>query len=321
MIRSCRVAKRAEQNRALDDLAGPRIGDRLSVGPAARRAVDPVHDIVADVERVGACGQDADLEGILEARPRRTPRPPAHPVLQRGSDRLGRAAVDVEDDRLFDRRACRGGIDLLEAEAAREIVDDRLLRAALRNRPSEGRSYSRTGSVRCDVARLGQRDQRMAKHERQRVAVDDIADLRLRFVRAEGQLRGEFGILRENLHEVGVGGAELRDELEIAAAAVLDRTARYRGRRARGSSARSTVYEPSLAVFSTSPIHKVEVANDVSTACCSSGSPLEATNLLFSTSAATFLPIRRKTRIRVSLADARSSPIGAEPRPVPSCVR
>ena len=74
-----------------------------------------------------------------------------------------------------------------------------------------------------DVARLGQSDQRMAQDQRQRVAADDIADLGLRLVRAEGQLRRELGILREDLHEIRVGGAELGHELEVAAAAILDR--------------------------------------------------------------------------------------------------
>ncbi len=47
-------SKRSKHDRALNDFAGARIVDRIAVGPAAGRAVDPVDDVVANVERVGA---------------------------------------------------------------------------------------------------------------------------------------------------------------------------------------------------------------------------------------------------------------------------
>src|SRR5437588_11951038 len=49
-------AKRPKNYGTLDDFAGARIVDRIAVGPAAGCAVNPVDDIVADVERVGAGG-------------------------------------------------------------------------------------------------------------------------------------------------------------------------------------------------------------------------------------------------------------------------
>ena len=92
----------------------------------------------------------------------------------------------------------------------------------------------------------------------------------------------ELGVLREDLHEIGIGGAELRNELEVAATAILDRARNVEivSRKEAGDiNGIGTV----LAVLMMSPIHKVTVAKEVSTACCSSGSPLDATNLLFST--------------------------------------
>ena len=80
--------------------------------------------------------------------------------------------------------------------------------------------------------------------------------------------------------------------------------------------ARSTVKLPSLLVSATSPIQIVEVAKDLRTASCSSAVPRLAMNFGFSISAATFLPSRRKTRMRLPDGPALSSPIGADPSPV-----
>jgi hypothetical protein len=82
--------------------------------------------------------------------------------------------------------------------------------------------------------------------------------------------------------------------------------------------ARSTVKLPSFLLSMTSPIQIVEPAKESRTAACSGAVPRVATNLLFSISAATFLPIRRKTRIRELPGADRSSPTEAEPTPVSS---
>src|SRR5205085_10885782 len=89
--------KRTEQHRPLDDLAGSRIVDRLSVGPSARRAVDPVDDIVPSVERVGAFGQNFGAKGIDETRGLECLVPPADTLAKRAPARFGSGAVDVKD--------------------------------------------------------------------------------------------------------------------------------------------------------------------------------------------------------------------------------
>ena len=95
--------ERAQEDRALDDLAGARIGDRLAVGPAAGGAVDPVDDVVADVQRVGALRHDLHAIGVLEARRLEGLGPPARALTQRRTHRFRRGAVDVEDDGFLDR--------------------------------------------------------------------------------------------------------------------------------------------------------------------------------------------------------------------------
>src|SRR6185437_15818158 len=156
-------AKRAEKHRALDDLARARVGDRLPVGPAARGTIDPVHDFVADIERIGACRKHIDLERILEPGIVERLGPPAYALLKRRPHRLGRASVDVEDDRLLDRRTGGGRIDLLEPESPSEVVHDRLTeRRGEIDLLKPDRVAVRVLAL--DIAGLGERDQRMAKH-------------------------------------------------------------------------------------------------------------------------------------------------------------
>ena len=118
-------AQRAEKHRALDDLSRARIGDRLTIRPTSCRAVDPIDHVVADVERVGAGGQDLGAERVNEARRVERSAPPADAVAQGRSNRLGCARIDVKDDRLFDRRAGRRRVHLLKPETTCDIADDR----------------------------------------------------------------------------------------------------------------------------------------------------------------------------------------------------
>ena len=94
--------ERTEQHLALDDLAGPRVLDDLAVGPAAGRAIDPVDDVVAYVERVHSFGQHLDPEGVDIAGGLEGLAPPARPFEQGGPDRFGRRGVDIEGDRVAD---------------------------------------------------------------------------------------------------------------------------------------------------------------------------------------------------------------------------
>jgi hypothetical protein len=59
-------AQRSQGHVPLDDLAGARIDHPAAVGPAAGRAVDPLDDVVAGVQRVGAGRQLLHPVGVVE---------------------------------------------------------------------------------------------------------------------------------------------------------------------------------------------------------------------------------------------------------------
>ena len=121
-------AERAERDDALDDLAGARIADAAAGAPAARRSVHPVDHVVADVERADAFGQQLDAEGIAIAGRLERLVPPARAVEERRADGLGRAGIEVVDDRL-DGFAHRGRrVLLLEPVTADEALGHRLPR-------------------------------------------------------------------------------------------------------------------------------------------------------------------------------------------------
>ena len=108
-------AKRSEEDVSFDDLPGARIGDRLARRPAARGAVNPVDDVVADVHRVGVGGKHLHLERIRKSGGFKRHRPPGGSFDQCTPDRLRRSVVDVVDDRLDRIRHCRARVLLLEA--------------------------------------------------------------------------------------------------------------------------------------------------------------------------------------------------------------
>ncbi len=109
------IAQRPERHRRLDDLAGARIGDRAAGAPAARRSVDPVDHVVADVHRVGALGQDVHLERVAEARGLERLIPPAGAFEQRLLHVLRRARVHPVLNRLDRLAHRRRRIFLLQA--------------------------------------------------------------------------------------------------------------------------------------------------------------------------------------------------------------
>ncbi len=128
-------AQRAQRDVALDDLARARIGHRLPVGPSARGAMHPVHDVVAHVHGIRVLGQHAHLVGVVEAGALEGLLPPGGALHQRAADGLGGGVVDVIDDRLHDVRHRGRGILFLQAvprdeallqrrgERARVVVD------------------------------------------------------------------------------------------------------------------------------------------------------------------------------------------------------
>ncbi len=144
-------AQRAERDDALDDLAGARIRDRGAVAPAARRAVHPVDDVVADVERVRVLGEQLDAERVPVPRGLERLVPPARAVEKRRADRLGRARVEVVDDRL-DRLAHRRVRVLLlqpvtRDEALRHRLLDRRRVVLVRDREVAGARVEEAGLV------------------------------------------------------------------------------------------------------------------------------------------------------------------------------
>ncbi len=116
--------QRPEQHLALDDLAGTGILDDLAVGPAAGRAVDPVDDVVPNVERIRPFREHLDPEGVDVTGSIKRFAPPGCALEQGGSNRFGGGGIDVEGDRIVDPRTLRSGIDLLEPESVGELVDD-----------------------------------------------------------------------------------------------------------------------------------------------------------------------------------------------------
>ena len=89
--------------------------------------MDPLDHVVADVEQVGAFGQQFNPERVDVARRLERLVPPAGSVEQRGADRLRRAPVQVVDDR-FDRFAALGPrVTLLEPVTVDEAGLERLV--------------------------------------------------------------------------------------------------------------------------------------------------------------------------------------------------
>ena len=119
-------AQRSERDVALDDLAGARVLDAGAVAPAARGGVQPLDDVVADIERIGALRHQLDAEGVAVAGGFEGLRPPARAVEQRRADRLRRAAIEVVDDRLDGVADRRRRILLAQAVPHDEPLDQRL---------------------------------------------------------------------------------------------------------------------------------------------------------------------------------------------------
>ena len=162
-------AQRAEADVALDHLAGARVDHAAAVGPAAGRAVDPLDDVVADVERVGALGQQLDAEGVAKARrlerraptsrrPRRRRRAPARGSPDRRSRRSARGPA--ESAAAGSRLASRWRT--IQRRSMRLVERRRVVREADRER-----ARARVEGARL-VARVGQPQEGVVLHQGQR---------------------------------------------------------------------------------------------------------------------------------------------------------
>ena len=214
--------KGAQQHRALDDLAGARVGDRLAVGPAAGGAVHPVDDVVADVQGVGALRHDLHAIGVLEAGGLEGLGPPAGALLQGRADRLRRGAVHVVDDGLLDGGDRLGRVGLLQSEAMRQAHGDVLVqRRGIVIDDGIEAPRARIEDPR-DVARLRQLDQAVAHGERDQLGVrGDVAHLGARGVGGEGLAGLELQVQGEHLHRGGIGHRQVGHLFEALLAGPL----------------------------------------------------------------------------------------------------
>ena len=97
---------------AFDDFAGARIDDRRSVRPAARGAMHPLNNVVAQIHQVRAFGHEFDAKGVLVPGGFKRLIPPARTFKQRGANRLGRAAINY-----YKQDPASGGVSPLSLPA------------------------------------------------------------------------------------------------------------------------------------------------------------------------------------------------------------
>ena len=117
----------AQDDMSLDDLAGARIDNRCTIGPAAGLAVHPLDDVVADIERVGVFGQKLDPEGVFIAGRLEGLGPPGRAFDQGVADQGRCAAVEIVDDGLDHGAAFGRRVDALQPVPDRVGAADRLV--------------------------------------------------------------------------------------------------------------------------------------------------------------------------------------------------
>jgi hypothetical protein len=210
-------AQRAEADVTLDHLAGPRIDDAPAVGPAPRRAVDPLDHVVTRVERVRALGQQLDAEGIDETGGLERCAPPARAVEQRAAHRLRHTAIDVVDDRLAHARRHRPGLHLLQTVPHDPALDERAIeRCGVVLELDGERARARIEAPR-PVARLGQGEQRVMLHEADRAWIRCDAPHEVSRLAADpGQQRLELQVARKGKAGIEIDGAARRAQIEDA---------------------------------------------------------------------------------------------------------
>ncbi len=216
-------AQGVEGDVSLDHLAGARIDHAVAVGPAAGTAMHPLDHVVAHVERVRVRRQQRDAVAAREAGLGERVGPPAGAIEERAADRLGRSMVDVEDDRLHDRRLGAAGLGVLETMAGDPA---RLQRPVERRRvvvEEDGEAAAARIEGARPVAGVGQADERVVLHHRHRLRLRHRgAHLGARLAAAEGEDRLELEVVGERQAVVGVERAALVVELEAPLPRLLD---------------------------------------------------------------------------------------------------
>ncbi len=262
-------AQRAQADVTLELLAGARIDHTSAVRPAARRAVHPLDDVVAHVQRVGALGQELDPEGVVETgrlerlQPTsRRPRAARCGSARAPRDRRSRRSAS----RTGEVRGGRGRIESLQTMTDDPAPLDRARerRGVVLERDREG-AHPRVELAR-RVARIGQAHQRLMLHEGERARFDGDAPYFVARLRTgEGDQRLELEIVGEGEASVDVDGALLAVEAKLPARSPPG-ARRPRARRAAGNGPRSISRPPSASRATTSALQITEFANDSSTA-------------------------------------------------------
>src|SRR6516165_11944621 len=83
-----------------DDFPGTRIDNTCTIGPATGRAMHPLNDVVAQIHRIGTLGQELNPKSVPVAGRFEGLIPPVGTLKKRGTNRLGRSAVEAVDDGL-----------------------------------------------------------------------------------------------------------------------------------------------------------------------------------------------------------------------------
>ena len=91
-------AQTAEVHMAFEHFARARVRHTAAIGPAACLAVDPLHGVIANIERVGIFGQKLDAICAFPACRFKSIFPPARAFDKGRANRLRRAAVDIKDN-------------------------------------------------------------------------------------------------------------------------------------------------------------------------------------------------------------------------------
>ena len=119
-------AKRAERDVSFDNFAGARINDTSAVRPAARGAMHPLDDVIAQIHRIGAFGQQFHVERVFVPGSFKRLIPPARALEKRGADGFRRAPVEVINDGFNGLAHGRAGNFFLKAMAGDVALDDGL---------------------------------------------------------------------------------------------------------------------------------------------------------------------------------------------------
>ena len=215
-------AERAQQDRALQDLARAGVRDRPAIGPAPGLAMDPVDHVVAHVHGVRPLGQHLHPEGVDEAGRIEGVGPPPRPLHQGGAHRFGCRAVHIEDDGLLHRRAGGRRVGLFQTEAAAQRLDRpvgqgrSVIGHQLADRAGPG-----VGEAGLETGRR-QADQGLVRDHRDIARVlGDPTDLRPRLVAGKGQVGVELQIVGESPGLGHVGIAEIGHEVPVALVGLL----------------------------------------------------------------------------------------------------